>query len=90
MCLLACLWLAACGGERPAEVLQDVRAAPALYPGETPEVRRLVNKWADHYDVPRSLVHRVIQRESDYRAGARNGPSPPVGRRAGRLCPKGK
>ncbi|MEO0829620.1 MAG: lytic transglycosylase domain-containing protein [Pseudomonadota bacterium] len=74
MCLLACLWLAACGGERPAEVLQDVRAAPALYPGETPEVRRLVNKWADHYDVPRSLVHRVIQRESDYRAGARNGP----------------
>ena len=48
--------------------------SPALHPGETPEVRKLVNKWADHYDVPRSLVHRVIQRESDYRAGARNGP----------------
>ena len=47
---------------------------PALYPGETPGMRALVNKWADHYDLPPSLVHRVIQRESDYRAGARNGP----------------
>ena len=49
------------------------RAAP-LYPGETAEMRVLVNKYADHYEVPRSLVHRVIQRESDYRAEARNGP----------------
>ncbi len=46
----------------------------ALYPGETPAVRSLVEKWADHYELPASLVHRVIQRESDYRAGARNGP----------------
>ncbi|GGE45519.1 lytic transglycosylase [Primorskyibacter flagellatus] len=49
------------------------RAAP-LNPGETAEMRVLVNKYADHYEVPRSLVHRVIQRESDYRAEARNGP----------------
>ncbi len=49
-------------------------ASPDLYPGETRAVRRLVNKWADHYDIPRSLLHRVIQRESDYRADARNGP----------------
>lgn len=47
---------------------------PPLYPGETAEVRELVNKYADHYDVPASLIHRVIQRESDYRAHARNGP----------------
>ena len=47
---------------------------PALYPGETPAMRARINKWADHYDVPRSLVHRVVQRESDYRANARNGP----------------
>ena len=46
----------------------------ALYPGETPEIRALINRWADHYAVPRSLVHRVVQRESDYRANARNGP----------------
>ena len=45
-----------------------------LYPGETPELRILINKWADHYGVPRSLFHRVIQRESDYNPAARNGP----------------
>lgn len=62
--------LAACarvGSLAPEETI-------ALYPGETVEVRQLINKWADHYDVPRSLVHRVVQRESDYRIGARNGP----------------
>ncbi|WP_341476695.1 lytic transglycosylase domain-containing protein [Pelagivirga sediminicola] len=45
-----------------------------LHPGETPQIRQLVNKYADHYQVPRPLVHKVIQRESDYRPNARNGP----------------
>lgn len=63
--------LAGCGGGRRSDP-PPMRAA--LHPGETPEIRLLVNKWADHYAVPRSLVHRVIQRESDYRPGARNGP----------------
>lgn len=45
-----------------------------LYSGETAELRILINKWADHYGVPRSLFHRVIQRESDYNPAARNGP----------------
>ena len=45
-----------------------------LYPGETAEIRRLIDKWARAYDVPAPLIHRVVQRESDYRAGARNGP----------------
>ena len=67
------LGLAACSTDDPPEVAV-VPAEPALYPGETAEVRVLVNKWADYYDLPRSLVHRVIQRESDYRPGARNGP----------------
>ncbi|WP_040609861.1 lytic transglycosylase domain-containing protein [Pseudooceanicola batsensis] len=49
-------------------------AAMALHPGETPELRRLVNRYSAHYDVPATLVHRVIQRESDYRPHARNGP----------------
>lgn len=72
----AVLALAACSTppSQPDTALSLVAAEPALYPGETPQVRALVNKWADHYDVPRSLVHRVIQRESDYRAAARNGP----------------
>lgn len=60
--------LTACGGRDTAAV------APDLYPGETPEIRAKVNYWADYYDIPRSLLHRVIQRESDYRANARNGP----------------
>ncbi|UWQ18259.1 lytic transglycosylase domain-containing protein [Jannaschia sp. M317] len=68
-----CLLLAACSSA-PDPVETPVVPAVALYPGETPRVRALVNKWADHYDLPRSLVHRVIQRESDYRPAARNGP----------------
>ena len=47
---------------------------PDLYPGETEEIRALVNKMARQYDVPAPLIHRVIQRESDYRAHARNSP----------------
>ncbi|MGR3464637.1 transglycosylase SLT domain-containing protein [Limimaricola sp.] len=62
--------LAACGrgpsGRTPA--------IPDLYPNETPQLRRLINKHADAYKVPRDLVHRVVQRESSYRPGARNGP----------------
>lgn len=69
---LVFLFLAACAAPDTPDVS---RASPLpLYPGETAEMRVLVNKYADHYDVPRSLVHRVIQRESDYRAHARNGP----------------
>lgn len=63
--------LAACARPRP----QAARGAggPPLYPNETPELRALINRYADQYGVPRSLVHRVVQRESRYRPGARNG-----------------
>lgn len=68
--LLFPILLAACGSGEPAS-----RAAPqSLYPGETMEIRALVTRYADYYQVPQSLVHRVIQRESDYRPQARNGP----------------
>ena len=60
--------LAACAGEK-----ETARAVP-LYPGETAELRLLINEYADLYEVPRPLVHKVIQRESDYRPRARNGP----------------
>lgn len=56
-----------------AQAPEVTRRTP-LYPGESPQLRALVNQYADHYEVPRSLVHRVIQRESDYRPHARNGP----------------
>jgi len=52
----------------------SVPVPPDLHPGETPEMRVLIRKWAKIHDIPESLLHRVIQRESDYRAGARNGP----------------
>ncbi|MEX1234995.1 MAG: transglycosylase SLT domain-containing protein [Roseovarius sp.] len=69
------VFVAACSSTPPANGPKDSRSAPAaLYPGETPEIRQLVNKYADHYEVPRPLVHKVIQRESDYRPHARNGP----------------
>lgn len=45
-----------------------------LYPNETPELRQQINFWADHYELPRSLVHRLAIRESTHRPTARNGP----------------
>jgi len=45
-----------------------------LHSGETPEMRRLVNRYAGIHDIPPSLLHRIIQRESGYNAAARNGP----------------
>jgi soluble lytic murein transglycosylase-like protein len=70
--LAAGLALMGCADTESLVTRRAVRT-PQLYPNETPELRALINKYADLYDVPRSLVHRVIQRESDYRASARNG-----------------
>jgi len=38
------------------------------------EINALISKYAQAYDVPEDLVHRVVQRESKYNPGARNGP----------------
>ena len=66
------LGLAGCGNAREA---RPARAPELpLHPNETPELRRLINKYADHYDVPRRLVHRVVIRESTHNPRARNGP----------------
>jgi soluble lytic murein transglycosylase-like protein len=64
------LILAACSGRRA-----DEGPTAALYPNETPELRALINTYADTYRVPRALVHKVVQRESDYRPHVRNGPN---------------
>ncbi len=65
LCLALTLPALACARRTPTAT---------LYPGETPEMRKLVQKWAKIHDIPESLLHRVIQRESDYNATARNGP----------------
>lgn len=64
--------LAACG--RRSDRAEVALANAGLFSGETPQIRRLVNKYAAIHDIPVSLLHRIIQRESDYRADARNGP----------------
>jgi soluble lytic murein transglycosylase-like protein len=47
---------------------------PAAFAGNTPRMQALVAKYADLYDMPESLIHRVIRRESGYNPAARNGP----------------
>lgn len=73
-----CASLSACGGRSARrESKRDrkaARAEPPLYPNETPKLRKQINKWADHYDVPRTLVQKVVIRESTHRPEARNGP----------------
>ncbi|WP_151718533.1 lytic transglycosylase domain-containing protein [Gemmobacter serpentinus] len=64
------LSLAACGGGR-----RKAKPAPEAASGGGPaEVNRLISKYAREYDVPESLVHRVVKRESSYNPAARNGP----------------
>ena len=71
---LAAASLAACSSR------EQVTAAPAdsfnlpLHPNETPQLRASINRWADHYQVPRTLVHRLAIRESTHNPAARNGP----------------
>ena len=69
--VMALVALVACGGARSQTVTMP---QVDLYPGETPAMRRLVIQAAADLDIPEALLHRVIQRESDYRADARNGP----------------
>ena len=61
---LGLLALAACGR----------KPKPQSYAGETPEMDRLVEKYARLYDMPATLIHRIIRRESGYNPAARNGP----------------
>ncbi|WP_417726596.1 transglycosylase SLT domain-containing protein [Roseovarius sp.] len=72
--LIATVPLAACSGRGPEVSSRGAPTEPPLYPNETPALRRLINTYADHYEVPRSLVHRLAIRESSHRPGVRNGP----------------
>ncbi len=60
---------AACGRREPPQAVPD-----DLYPNETPDLRRRIEYWSAHYDVPVDLVQRVVIRESKHNPGARNGP----------------
>ena len=67
--------LAACAGRNVPDIsTRSAPLEPPLYPNETRALRALINKYADQYQVPRPLVHRVVRRESTHNPGARNGP----------------
>ncbi|EKE44725.1 transglycosylase SLT domain protein [Oceaniovalibus guishaninsula JLT2003] len=66
--ILSCLALAACAGKAPPA------SRASFGPADLPELNRLIDRVSDEYRVPRSLVHRIVQRESGYRPQARNGP----------------
>jgi soluble lytic murein transglycosylase-like protein len=70
--LAALALLAACG--RGGNEASRGPYNPPLFPGETPEIRADINEAAAYLDIPAELIHRVIQRESDYNPNARNGP----------------
>ena len=74
ICLMLALGLAACTPAPEAEVARAATPAIPLHPNETPELRSLINEYAELYDLPRTLLHRVIIRESTHRPWARNGP----------------
>lgn len=63
---LSALTLAACG--------HHDRAPEPMEPGNTPEMRAKIKHWSRELDVPESLMHRVVKRESNYNPAARNGP----------------
>ncbi|WP_295317375.1 lytic transglycosylase domain-containing protein [Roseobacter sp.] len=69
--LMVALMLSACAGT--ATEAPDV-PQPPLYPNETEELRVLINDYAELYDLPPELVHRLAIRESTHRPEARNGP----------------
>lgn len=68
-----CIALAASACSKPEAPAAEVSHG-TLNPGETPELRQLIRKYSREYDMPESLLHRMVQRESGYNAGARNGP----------------
>ncbi|WP_418594839.1 transglycosylase SLT domain-containing protein [Ponticoccus sp. (in: a-proteobacteria)] len=70
--LTACAAPKTAPDEQPAMALVEHRIP--LHPNETPELRQKINRWADHYELPRGLVHRLAIRESTHRPWARNGP----------------
>lgn len=65
---ISSLTLTACG--RKDTPVSRSGYNPPLFPNETPELRALINKWADFYEIPRELIHRQAVRESTHRPWA--------------------
>ncbi|KUJ80726.1 hypothetical protein AVO45_06760 [Ruegeria marisrubri] len=74
LALLAAAPLVACAKTDDRLSSRNEPFDPPLYPNETPELRALINKWADFYSLPRELVHKLAIRESTHRPWAVNRP----------------
>ena len=76
--LIAALAACSLAPERPAEAPalapEYANYNAPLYPNETEELRALIVRYAAEYEIPVSLLQRVIIRESTHRPSARNGP----------------
>lgn len=60
---------------QPEPVALSARTRPFQIPpvdGGDPEVNRLIEKYANYYDVPVDFVRRVVRRESNFRPAAIN------------------
>jgi soluble lytic murein transglycosylase-like protein len=64
------LALAACAS---GPVPRAAEAPLGRVAGETPEMDALIARAAKSYDVPATLIHRIVRRESSYNPRARNG-----------------
>ncbi|MGL4310340.1 MAG: transglycosylase SLT domain-containing protein [Paracoccaceae bacterium] len=60
------------GGFAAACAPRPIREKPAVAAGPS-EINAMIAHYARVYDVPESLIHRVVQRESSYNPAARNG-----------------
>jgi soluble lytic murein transglycosylase-like protein len=65
----ALLLVAACSAKPAPETTRS-----GLHANETPELRAMIETYAETYDVPVDLVQRVVIRESRHVPQARNGP----------------
>ena len=74
LAVFAPLTLAACGRRGRGKEVAEAPPAKGLNAGETPEMRALIRKYAAVHQIPESLLHRMIKRESGYNPAARNGP----------------
>jgi soluble lytic murein transglycosylase-like protein len=65
LALLVAVPMAACGGKKSRQ------PPPSTGPAE---INAFIASYANVYDVPEELIHRVVKRESNYNPAARNGP----------------
>ncbi len=66
--------LAVASIDTAGEPIEPLAFAQANTSRGSANVNGLIAKYAAYYDVPESLIHRVVKRESGYNPKARNGP----------------